>query len=70
MFDECIRESLNLRDLELSATSIVSGFENTIRQTFEENFPNVPVKECYFHYAKAIWSRVKKVVCKNIIQKK
>lgn len=57
---ECIRESLNLRDLELSATSFVSDFETNIRQTFEETFPNVPVKGCYFHYAKAIWSRVKK----------
>jgi len=67
---ECIRESLNLRDLELSATSFVSDFETNIRQTFEETFPNVPVKGCYFHYAKAIWSRVKKSGMQKYYSKK
>ena len=57
---ECIRDLWTLRDLDLSATSSVSDFENNIRRTFEEKFPNILIKKCYFHFAKAIRSRVKK----------
>ena len=57
---QCVKKSLESRDLELSAKTFISDFEQNIRTTFSEFFPDVDTQGCYFHYGKAIWSRVKK----------
>ena len=55
-----VKRALVARDLELSASTFISDFEHNIRLSFNEVFPNVKPQGCYFHYGKAIWSRVKK----------
>ena len=55
-----VKQALNARDLELSASTFISDFEHNIRLSFNEVFPDVKTQGCYFHYGKAIWSRVKK----------
>ena len=43
----------------------MSDFENNIRKSWAENFPSVSPKGCHFHFAKAIWSIVKKMGMKS-----
>ena len=53
------------RRLSLSAEWFMSDFENNIRKSWAENFPSVSPKGCHFHFAKAIWSIVKKMGMKS-----
>ena len=55
-----VKRALEDRKLELSAQTFISDFEHNIRITFTDHFPSVEPRGCYFHYGKAIWSRVKK----------
>ena len=53
-----IKDCLNSRHLELSAEWFMSDFEVGIRNGFSLHFPEVTVKGCHFHMAKAFWKRV------------
>ena len=55
-----LASALKKRDLELSAEYFMADFETNIRDSFTNVFPEISVKGCQFHFAKAIWSRVKK----------
>ena len=44
----------------MSAKTFISDFEQNIRTTFNEFFPEVDTQGSYFHFGKSIWSRVKK----------
>ena len=55
-----LKKALMKRELELSASYFMSDFENNIRLSFSSEFPEVQPKGCLFHFAKAIWSKVKK----------
>jgi len=57
---ECIQESLNLRDLELSATSFVSDFETNIRQTFRKHSQMFLLKAVIFIMQKPSGHELKK----------
>ena len=47
-----LKTALEIRDLELSATTFISDFEPNIKKCFVEQFPDVSTQGCYFHYAK------------------
>ena len=49
-----IKDCLNSRSAEL----FMSDFEVGIRNGFSLHFPEVAVKGCHFHMAKAFWKRV------------
>ena len=55
-----LKQALQKRDLELSASTFMSDFELNIRNSFTEHFDKVSCKGCMFHFSKCIWSRVKK----------
>lgn len=60
MFSQ-IKNALTSRELELSASCFISDFEQNIGKCFNSNFDDaIKILGCYFHYGKAIWSRVKK----------
>ena len=53
-----LKEALESRQLELSATFFMSDFECAIRDSFVMHFPEIEPKGCYFHYSKGIISKV------------
>ena len=55
-----LKQGVQKRDLELSASTFMSDFELNIRNSFTEHFDKVSCKGCMFHFSKCIWSRVKK----------
>jgi len=36
-------------------------FEKSLRLSLKDNFPTTSIYGCYFHYAKAIWQKLKKL---------
>ena len=53
-----LKEALDARQLEPSATFFMSDFECAIRDSFVMHFPEIEPKGCYFHFSKAIISKV------------
>ena len=56
----CLKIAIEKRELELSASIFISDFETNIRTSFMNYFPSIKCQGCFYHYGKAIWSRVKK----------
>ena len=54
-----MKYALEARDLEISASNFISDFETNIPNNFKKVFPGVKLQGCFFHFGKAIWSRVK-----------
>ena len=55
-----IKDALADRGLSVSAEFFMSDFEQNIRNSFTQFFPDVKPKGCHFHYAKAVFSKVSK----------
>ena len=53
-----LKENLECRGLEMSATYFMSDFEIAIKDSFLSFFPDVEAKGCLFHFSKAIISKV------------
>ena len=45
-----LKRALDARNLELSAGQFMSDFEHNIRESFKNNFEEIDVKGCYFHF--------------------
>ena len=55
-----IKDALADRGLSVSAEFFMSDFEQNIRNSFSQLFPDVKPKGCHFYFAKAVFSKVSK----------
>jgi len=55
-----LNENIFLRKNDNVWSSVMCDFEKSLRSALKENFPNTNIYGCYFHYAKAIWAKLKK----------
>ena len=63
-------ESLNI-SLKYDKLIIIADYEKALRNAVLNNFPDIKMEGCYFHYVKNLWSYAKKhSLCKkNILNK-
>ena len=48
-------------DVDFNKIYFMIDFEKASRRTLKDIFPLVDIKSCYFHYAKALWAKAKKL---------
>ena len=46
---------------DFDGIKIMSDFELPLRKAIKNNFENSLLDGCYFHYAKSIWKKIKKL---------
>ena len=60
-----LKDAMSKIDESLSATYVMCDFELGIRKSLKKVWPDLKVKGCHFHMAKAIWKRVVDAGLKN-----